>query len=169
MKLNLGAGTDIRAGWVNLDVVDLPGIDVVHDLDVVPWPLGDNEFDEILALDIFEHVGDPLGFMAECWRVLRHDGMLTVRSPHYGTWCAHTDPTHRRAVSEATFDYWVPGTTLYMSFGDAYSRGRHFGKQPIRREGDNVVFTLHKIGEKGVNGAAHRSRSSQGATQLRSR
>ena len=29
-KLNLGAGTDIRKGYVNLDIVKLKGIDVVH-------------------------------------------------------------------------------------------------------------------------------------------
>lgn len=144
MRLNLGAGTDIRPGWVNLDLVDLPGIDVVHDLDILPWPLNDGAFDEIAAIDIFEHVGDPLGFVAECWRILTAGGLLIVQSPHYGTWCAHTDPTHRRAVSEATFDYWCPGTQLHSSFGDAYARGCHFRKQQIRREGDNVVFMLRK-------------------------
>lgn len=145
MKLNLGAGTDIRPGWVNVDTVDLPGIDVVHDLDQLPWPLDDASFDEVLALDIFEHVGDPLGFVAECHRVLTPAGSLTVRSPHYGTWCAHTDPTHRRAVTEATFDYWMPGTALHDAFGGAYAQGRHFRKKQIWREGDNVVFALIKI------------------------
>lgn len=146
VRLNLGAGSDVRAGYLNVDVVELSGIDVVHDLDVLPWPFDDDTCTEVSALDVFEHVADPLGFVAECHRVLAIDGRLTVRSPHYGTWCAHTDPTHRRAVSEATFDYWIPGTSLHTSFGDAYARGRHFDKLQVARDGDNVVFELRKRG-----------------------
>jgi hypothetical protein len=38
LQINLGAGTDILAGWVNQDVARLPGIDCVYDLNVRPWP-----------------------------------------------------------------------------------------------------------------------------------
>lgn len=144
MRLNLGAGSDIRDGWVNVDIADVPGVDVVHDLDAVPWPFGDEQASEILAFDIFEHVTNPLGFMAECHRILAAGGLLTVRSPAAGTWCAATDPTHRRAVTENTFDFWVPGTDLHHASGAAYARNRHFAKTDTRREGDNIVFHLRK-------------------------
>ena len=36
MKVNLGAGSDIRPGWINHDLVKLQGIDVTHDLNVMP-------------------------------------------------------------------------------------------------------------------------------------
>lgn len=144
-RLNLGCGRDIREGWTNLDVARLPGVDVVHDLDEVPWPFPGDSFDEIWALDIFEHVADPLGFMAEVWRVLAPAGTILVRSPLYGTWSAATDPTHRRAVTKETFDYWVPGTDLHASMGDAYSGGRHFMKKRVDRVGDNVEFILAKV------------------------
>lgn len=32
-KLNLGLGTDIREGWINLDRSALPGVNVVHDIE----------------------------------------------------------------------------------------------------------------------------------------
>ena len=38
MKLNLGAGNDIRSDFVNHDVADLLAIDIVHDLNSYPWP-----------------------------------------------------------------------------------------------------------------------------------
>lgn len=141
MRLNLGCGSDSRPDWVNVDVVALPGVDVVHDLDVLPWPFDDGAAVEVLALDIFEHVSDPLGFVAECWRVLEPGGLATVRSPRAGTWCAATDPTHRRAVTEESFDFWVPGTGLHRP---GYAHGRHFMKKAVRREGDNIVFELVK-------------------------
>ena len=35
-KLNLGCGTEIKKGWVNLDSVALAGVDVVHDIEKLP-------------------------------------------------------------------------------------------------------------------------------------
>lgn len=31
-RLNLGCGRDIKKGWINLDILKLPGVDVVYDL-----------------------------------------------------------------------------------------------------------------------------------------
>ena len=31
-KLHLGCGHDIKPGWINHDLLDLPGVDIVHDL-----------------------------------------------------------------------------------------------------------------------------------------
>lgn len=49
MKLNLGCGTDIRKGWINLDIAKLDGIDVIHDVNNVPLPFEDNTFDYVLC------------------------------------------------------------------------------------------------------------------------
>jgi hypothetical protein len=32
-KLNLGSGADIRTGWVNLDIGNITGVDIVHDIE----------------------------------------------------------------------------------------------------------------------------------------
>ena len=39
-RLHLGCGRDIRAGWVNVDRLPLPGVAVVLDLEA-PLPLRD--------------------------------------------------------------------------------------------------------------------------------
>ena len=117
IKVNLGCGTLPLDGWVNLDMVALPGVDVVHDLDVVPWPFKDGEAEEISAEDVFEHVGDPLAFMAECWRVLAPGGHLRLRTSYWKSESAFTDPTHKRFCTELTFDYWCPGEGLHQAYG----------------------------------------------------
>lgn len=38
LKINLGCGTDIKPGWVNVDIAKLDGVDIVHDLDELPLP-----------------------------------------------------------------------------------------------------------------------------------
>lgn len=119
-RLNLGAGGDILAGWINTDIVRMPGIDMVHDLDVGPWPWESGSITEVRAIDVFEHVGDPVLFMNECWRVLKPGGMLRVRSPHWKHENAYTDPTHRRYCTERTWDYWTQGTEFNNKYGAAY-------------------------------------------------
>jgi predicted SAM-dependent methyltransferase len=57
MKLNLGCGSDYRQGYINVDRVS--GVaDVVHDLNVFPYPWSDNSVDEIVARHILEHLED---------------------------------------------------------------------------------------------------------------
>lgn len=122
MKLNLGAGGRCLPGWVNVDRVQLPGIDQVWDLDLPVWPVQSGAVEEITARDVFEHVADPIRFMVECHRVLMDKGMLWIRTPNIALSLgdAFTDPTHRRFPTWNTFDYWVPGTRYYQEHNAAY-------------------------------------------------
>ena len=54
MKLNIGAGKEILEGYIQHDIADLPGIDIVHDLNIYPWPWKSNSIDEILILDVLD-------------------------------------------------------------------------------------------------------------------
>ena len=53
MKINLGAGNDIRSEYINHDMVGLEGIDVVHDLNIYPWPWPSNCASELVIRDVF--------------------------------------------------------------------------------------------------------------------
>ena len=46
MKLNLGCGKNIKEGYINIDKVK-EGADIIHDLEVYPYPFEDNKFDQI--------------------------------------------------------------------------------------------------------------------------
>lgn len=145
-RVNLGAGYDIRAGWVNVDRVQLPGIEVVHDLDVAPWPWDDTSIDEISAIDVFEHVNDPLVFMNQSHRILKPGGILRMRTPHWQNVNAFTDPTHKRFTTEQTWDYWVSGTEFYSKYGRAYcDEGVAFKKIKIELEAGNLNVVLRSL------------------------
>jgi SAM-dependent methyltransferase len=105
-KLNLGCGLDIREGWVNLDSAELPGVDVVHDLTVVPLPFEDDRFSEVLCQDVLEHV-DYAPVLRDLHRVLRPGGRVLIRSPHFSSRAVYVDPTHRSAFSIDTFAFFV--------------------------------------------------------------
>lgn len=120
IKLNIGCGSDHQADFVNLDISPDVGADIVHDLDVAPWPLHDGTVAIIVAQDVFEHVDDPLLFMRESHRILGTDGLLLIKSPHWQHRDAYTDPTHRRFCTEHTWDYWIAGTALHALHNAAY-------------------------------------------------
>lgn len=106
--LNLGCGTDIRPGHVNLDVAALPGVDVVHDLGELPLPFDDARFDAVVCKDILEHLDYP-PVLRELHRILRPGGRLEITSPHFTSRAAYLDPTHRTSFSIDTLRFFVAG------------------------------------------------------------
>jgi predicted SAM-dependent methyltransferase len=66
VNLNLGCSSYIMPGWVNVDCRPLPGVDVVCDLEQIPWPWKDNSVDEVLMSHFLEHLDDPMGAVRKC-------------------------------------------------------------------------------------------------------
>jgi SAM-dependent methyltransferase len=122
-RLNLGCGTDIRAGWVNLDRAALPGVDVVHDLDVLPLPFADGAFAHICAKDVLEHV-DYIPLLREIHRVLRPNGTLEIQVPHFTSADNYIDPTHVRRFSIRTFDFFIAGSATARDYYFDFSFSR---------------------------------------------
>jgi SAM-dependent methyltransferase len=122
-KLNVGCGRDVREGWVNLDRAALPGVDVVHDLEKPPLPFKDGEFDEVLCVDVLEHVA-LLPVMAELHRIIRKGGAFRARVPHFTSENNFVDPTHRNLFSVRTFEFFVEGSPLRQDhyFDYAFSK-----------------------------------------------
>ena len=108
LKINLGAGYDIKKEYINHDIVDLKGIDVVHDLNVYPWPWEDDSIDEIIALDVLEHLDNFLASMEEVYRILKVGGIVSLKVPYWNSAYLYMDPTHRRGFHEATFYFFDP-------------------------------------------------------------
>lgn len=127
-RLNLGCGTDIRAGWVNLDRAALPGVDVVHDLDVLPLPFADGAFTHVCAKDVLEHV-DYVPLLREIHRVLRPNGTLEIQVPHFTSADNYIDPTHVRRFSIRTFEFFIAGSATardyYFDFSFSKIAYRH--------------------------------------------
>ena len=68
--------------------------------DGITFPFRDNEFDSVIANEVFEHVFNPAAFLNEIYRVLKPNGMLLMTVPF--VWDEHEQP----------FDY-----ARYSSFG----------------------------------------------------
>jgi SAM-dependent methyltransferase len=99
--LDVGCGSKKYPGAVGIDLSADTAADVVHDLDRVPWPLEDSAFDQILLQDVIEHLHDLYAVFAELHRVGRPGARVHIRTPHFSSVLAYSDPTHRRFLSAA--------------------------------------------------------------------
>jgi len=78
----------LAAEYVGIDAVPGPYVDVVGSIEALPF--ADRSFDVVLCTQVLEHVEDPLGAVAEIWRVLDASG-VTFLSTH-GVFLYHPDP-----------------------------------------------------------------------------
>jgi predicted SAM-dependent methyltransferase len=112
---------------VGIDVQRLPGVDVLHDLNVHPWPVEEGSCEEIRAWHIVEHIPACcvtengtrrpfLEFMDECWRVLKVGGRLDVETPYGSSDGFVHDPTHCNQVDEVTFEHFDPDFRRYVTY-----------------------------------------------------
>jgi SAM-dependent methyltransferase len=107
---------------IGIDRFRLKGVDVVHDLDVFPYPFADNEFDEIICDDVIEHLDDVLKVMKELWRIGKPGAKMIVSTPHFSSDNYYTDPTHKHPFSSRSFNYFDP--VYAKNFHQFYSNVR---------------------------------------------
>ena len=103
MKLDIAAGQNKKEGFTGIDI--MPGSDIVHDLEQFPWPIETASVDEAHCSHYIEHTKDLLKFFDEIYRILKPGAKCTIIAPYYSSIRAWQDPTHTRAISEATFLY----------------------------------------------------------------
>jgi SAM-dependent methyltransferase len=93
-KLNLGCDEDKRAGYINVDWNNLAAPDILHDLNIIPYPFADNEIDLIEASHVLEHLDKPFEKMKEFHRLLKPGGELIVKVPHFSRGFTHAEHAH---------------------------------------------------------------------------
>ena len=82
MKVNLGCGKDIKKGYINIDFENLPGVDIIHDLNK-NIPLDDNTVDELYTSHFLEHIDNLYNIMDEIHRVCKHGSKVIIKVPHF--------------------------------------------------------------------------------------
>lgn len=105
VRLNLGCGRRSREGFVGVDRLALPGVDIVADLNMPLVDLPDECVTEIYSRHVLEHVDDLLPLMAELHRVCRPDARIEIVVPHFSNPYYYSDPTHVRHFGLYTFFY----------------------------------------------------------------
>ncbi|MCU0642142.1 MAG: class I SAM-dependent methyltransferase [archaeon] len=136
-KLNLGSGKDIKHGFVNLDSVKMPGIDVVHNLNKFPYPFKESTFDFVYAAHILEHLDNLVKAMQELHRISKNNATIAIKVPFFPSMYAASDPTHKNFFTYLTWDYFTDPHHNHI-FGDL--------KKPLfKMEERKIVFSWNKL------------------------
>ena len=103
--LDLGCGNKKVPGSIGIDNDPNTSADVIHDLNVFPYPFPDNKFNEIHCDSILEHLDDFFRVMEEIHRITTYAGIVRIKVPYYTSFDAYTDPTHKHFFTSRSFDY----------------------------------------------------------------
>lgn len=115
-KLDLGCGISKKNGFIGVDSLHLPGVDVVHDLSIFPYPFDDNEIEEIWMDNVLEHLVSPIKVVEEIYRICKKDAKVIVGVPYFRSVYAAIDPTHVNFFSANWFNYFDPKHFLCQKY-----------------------------------------------------
>ncbi|MDD5254371.1 MAG: methyltransferase domain-containing protein [Candidatus Nanoarchaeia archaeon] len=146
-KLNVGCGRDIRKDYINLDSAKLEGVDIVHNVEDLPLPFKNEEFDEILCKDVLEHV-DYVPVLKDLNRILKKNGKLIITVPHFTSRNNFVDPTHKNSFSVRTFDFFIKDSKRAYYFDFHFNK---INKAKIRFEKGILFFNYLIEGVVNVN------------------
>ena len=125
MKLDLGCGNTKREGAFGVDHKYFKGVNLVHDLNVYPYLITRESYDDVLLDNSLEHINDTVKTMEEIHRILEPGGRVVIKVPYYRSVFA-IDPTHKQYFNSFSFDYFDPEKDYYKyGYSDARFRVAH--------------------------------------------
>lgn len=146
MKLNLGCGGDIKAGYMNVDMREVPGVDLV--CDVRHLDVRDGEAEEILAYNLLEHFGfrETQQVLREWWRVLKYGGTLKLIVPNLRVL---VKAYNSKKLTAVVTDKWPFDNINYWLFGgQEYPENTHktcFDEDSLRQALEKAGFEVVEI------------------------
>lgn len=120
----------------------MPHVEIVCDLKR-GIPFRSDVFDEIIAIDILEHILDVFALMAEIHRVMKMKAFLRIKTNYWKNENAYTDPSHLHFFTRHSVDYF----DLTREFGKKYG---YYTKAKFNilsqwMDGQEQIFVLQKM------------------------
>ncbi len=83
MKLDIGAGNSSDQNFIKMDIYNFGNINVVHDMEEIPYPFESESIEEIRANHSLEHCSHNSiqDILNECYRLLKKDGIIRIEVP----------------------------------------------------------------------------------------
>ena len=105
-KVDLGCGSSKPAGFIGVDRMQMPGVDIIGDLDGV-LPLERDSVDLLYASHSLEHARDIMHTMREVYRVCKHGAQVCIVAPYYEQKLNVANPYHLNVFNEHTPRFWT--------------------------------------------------------------
>ncbi len=125
--LHVGSGNKRLPGSTTIDILKLPEVDVVHNLDESPWPFEAESFDLVFGHNVLEHITDIVAAMEEVHRVLKPGGRAVFTVPYFRSTDAFTDVTHKHYFTSQSLDYFIDSISTLSAYEYSKRRFRKIG------------------------------------------
>ena len=114
--LDVGCGNQKRPHAIGVDCNPNTSADIIHDLNVFPYPFEDSVFDEIYADNVMEHLDNVIRVMEELHRISQPNGRIKVIVPYFRSQWACIDPTHKHYFTADSFNYFDPSHMMHTRY-----------------------------------------------------
>lgn len=104
--VDLGCGSSKPEGFIGIDRMKMPGVDIIGDLDGV-LPLDDDSVDLLYASHSLEHARDIMHTMREVFRVCKHGAQVCIVAPYNDQKLNLANPYHLNVFNEHTPRFWT--------------------------------------------------------------
>lgn len=105
IKLDIGCGSSKKDGYIGVDKLKFDCVDIIHDLNILPYPFKDNYADEIFLDNVLEHLDDPIAVIHELHRIGKNNAKVNIIVPYFRSFYAIIDPTHKNFFGYFYFFY----------------------------------------------------------------
>ena len=107
IKLNLGAGKDKVQEYYNVDLIELPGTDIVADLNNTLDQIPNSSVEAIYSRGCFEHIKKFTSLITELHRICVPGALIKTIVPHFSNPYYYSDPTHVQQFGLYTMHYFM--------------------------------------------------------------
>lgn len=112
-RVDIGCGSSVEPGYTGIDILPLPGVSIVRDVDNHGLPFSDSTISHVYSAHFLEHTKNLVFVMNEIHRVCCHDAIVDLNVPSLLGPYAAADPTHRHLFNARTLSYFEAGTDPY--------------------------------------------------------
>jgi predicted SAM-dependent methyltransferase len=130
--LDLGCGKKKRPGAIGVDYSEWHDADVIHDLNVFPYPFESNSIDQVYLDNVLEHLDQPMRVMEEVYRITKTGATIKIIVPYFRSLWAFIDPTHKTFYTVDSFAYYDPRHIICQRYD--YTHARFFVEKVVFNE-----------------------------------
>lgn len=145
IAIDLGCGPNKKTGYIGIDILDLPGVDLAMDIENGLSMLPDSSVDEIYTSHFLEHIQNYEFLLSEMYRILKPGGALRVVVPHFTNPYYYSDYTHKRFFGLYSFDYFSDGANSLPHKVPVYNTKLRFtivSRRLVFKSGDFKILNL---------------------------
>ena len=120
--LDIGCGSQKVEGAIGIDFNSDLSADVVHDLNLFPYPFIDNEFDKIYIKPTLFLLDNPVRVMEEVFRISKKGAIVVVVQPYFRSLWNYVDPWVKNFGTVYSFAFYDPNDLICQRY--QYSTAR---------------------------------------------